>query len=498
MDENQENKMSLISKKEREAFEKSNAVVLDYYVGKGNDRDFVLDTIYKLRQGEITSLEVESLLDPKPQNNHHSVTSETVGEYNYEADDCSEEEDEANKTPAKKRKGKLQLTINDLIRFLNENDIFVRRNEIKHRLEISGEIANEFDSETIDSSLHTILHDRLKLKYSCTSGLIADQLNVIGGMFRFNPVLDAINDSPKCDGQNHYEEVYEILNLPEVDTLSRILIKKWLWQAYSLLNNDENKPFGGDGMLVLVGPQGTGKTLFCGTIGMGFTLTGQYIDFSDKDSIIRSTGSWITELAELESTFRTDREKLKAFVTSGIDRYRKPYARGDCSIIRRTSFIGTANTEQLLIDETGSRRYWVIPITEINLEKLNKLNVPQLWRQVQRDVLMYGDQAFRLTPLERKQLEQRNANHQAPIKSELEIRDILSDVDSNPSKYSWTDMTVSDFKQEYDILKSFDVRAIGRALDRLGYTSKKKKVNGESVRTRNLPKRIWNYNQRAG
>ncbi len=49
---------------------------------------------------------------------------------------------------------------------------------------------------------------------------------------------------------------------------------------------------------------------------------------------------------------------------------------------RFTVLCGTCNSEEFLKDETGDRRYWVIPISGIDFNKLNIIDMDRLWAEV--------------------------------------------------------------------------------------------------------------------
>ena len=213
---------------------------------------------------------------------------------------------------------------------------------------------------------------------------------------------------------------------------------------------------------------------------------GLHIDIRDKDTIRRATSCWIAELGEIETTFRSDLEFLKAFITMSIDTYRVPYGRLDVSSARRTSFIGTCNTGRFLIDPTGSRRFWTVPVSNIDLDALSKLDILQLWKQIELDVEK-NRQGFRLSDEERTALMARNTAFEKPLKAQEEIEDILSDAKSNPNQYDWKLVTISEFKTANSQLNRYDVSQIGRALNKLGIPERKPRIDGKQVRVRQLP-----------
>ena len=387
-----------------------------------------------------------------------------------------------------RRVTKKDLTIDSLADWLIKHNINIRRNVLTHRIVVAG-LDEAFDRETLDSNLAVILCDALKREYRCTPSSVADMLGVVAGLMRFNPVLKLLDLSPTWDGVDRFEALFSALHINQEDELSRTLIQKALYQAYSLLMNDNDAPFGADGLLCLLGRQGIGKTYFVNWLGINpeFVRLGSWIDFRDKDSIIRATSAWITELGELETTLRTDTERLKAFVTASTDSYRLPYARADSNLLRRTSFIATANSERLLVDPTGSRRFWTVALDSIDLNTLQAIDVLQLWKQVEAAVKEKGLQCFRLSKEEQTALAERNGAHERPLKSQDEIEDIFAAATDDPDAWKWQYATVSTFKEENPSLRSYSVEAIGKALDRLGMKQTTLRVDGKKGRFRWLP-----------
>lgn len=287
-------------------------------------------------------------------------------------------------------------------------------------------------------------------------------------------------------------EIFAILGILG-DELSETLVKKWLIQCVSLLYNNVGSPFGADGVLVLVGRQGIGKTCFFRRLAIESNLFGEgkSLNFSDKDTLISATGYWLTELGEIEATLKGDRERLKAFITSTVDEYRRAYARAATKALRRTSFCGSANSADFLTDQTGNRRFWTVPAEKIDLERLDKLNVLQLWAEIKT----FSDadrQAFRLTSEEREALANRNSNHTQFLPAEAECADLLADVSCSAYRVERVLQSVSDFKERNSVLKNYSVRTIGLALDKLGVTASIKKIDGKTQRVRLLPRRIYN------
>lgn len=262
--------------------------------------------------------------------------------------DADSEEQQNQKAPPKP-----YLTEAILEEYLIASGITVKLNVVTHEVEVGG-ISAEYNPESSRNDLPVILFDELKQVYRCDKQTVCDLLNLIAGRNRYNPVLELI-DCGEWDGTDYLGQLVEILGIRQGDLLSQTLLYKWSVQCYRLLHNQLGCVVGADGMLVLQGPQGIGKTSFVRTIGIrpDFVKLCQWLDPKDKDTLRRCTSAWIVELGEIETTLRSDLERLKAFVTNEVDEYRLPYARADNRTARRTSF--TFAIDALDEDETAQQ-----------------------------------------------------------------------------------------------------------------------------------------------
>lgn len=382
------------------------------------------------------------------------------------------------------------LTPESLSEWLDKHGISIGYDEIG-KMYVVGGLWDE-NPEQLEANLPALIFSRVQCEFQrCTLQTVSAYLSIIASRNVCNPAKSLV-EPVEWDGVSRLPEIFTILGVSG-DELSETLVKKWLIQCVSLLYNNFGSPFGADGVLVLIGRQGVGKTRFFRRLAVENVLFGEgrSLTFADKDTLISATGYWITELGEIEATLKGDRERLKAFITSTVDEYRRPYARASTKALRRTSFCGSANTADFLTDQTGNRRFWTVPVEKIDLERLDKLNVLQLWAEIK--TLSDADrQAFRLTPEEREALSARNSNHTQFLPAEAECADLLADVSCGAYRVEWVLQSVTDFKERYSTLKNYSVRTIGLALDKLGVTANVKKVGGKTMRARLLPRRIYN------
>lgn len=321
------------------------------------------------------------------------------------------------------------VTTEDVKRILRTLNITVRLNDISGMVEIEG-MPPQYSRTNAPNVLPVLLMDYIKENDLQSSRQnIDDCLVAIMDENRFNPVKDML-EATVYDGRDRITEVKQILGI-EGNECECTYLTKWMHQTVAMALNDENEPYGADGVLVLQAEQGAGKTLFFATLAIkaDFFAEGVSIDLNNKDSIIQSTCVWIAELGELDSTLKREQSALKAFLTARRDTYRIPYARTATRKPRRTSFCATVNPKEFLNDETGSRRFWVVNPRHIDVERIKALSpdwLKQLWRQVYETLYLPNPQGFRLTAEEREMLQACNEQYEKPLPGEIEITDKLN------------------------------------------------------------------------
>jgi predicted P-loop ATPase len=119
-----------------------------------------------------------------------------------------------------------------------------------------------------------------------------------------------------------------------------------------------------DTTTILSGDQGARKSSFWSVLGGPF-FSDSLGDLSSKDDLLKLHRSWIMEWAELDHvTSRKAAGQIKAFLTTQSDLFRAPYGKAVEHSPRRGIIVGSTNrSEGFLVDDTGNRRFWVIPTT---------------------------------------------------------------------------------------------------------------------------------------
>ena len=81
---------------------------------------------------------------------------------------------------------------------------------------------------------------------------------------------------------------------------------------------------------------------------------------TDRDAKESISGKWLIELSEFPH-MRRDIERVKAWFSRQVDRYRRAYGRLNMDHPRQCVFCASAN-ELEFVDMTGNRRVWPVPL----------------------------------------------------------------------------------------------------------------------------------------
>lgn len=384
-----------------------------------------------------------------------------------------------------KKDRKFSIAVAKLI--LKAIGVTIKINDMNGQTEVHG-IPEKYGKNDLHNLLVTFVSDiAYKLSYKrVTSNVVQENLHVIASENHYHPVLSLLRES-EWDNVDRLQTIYDILGLS--DDCYQSLVKKWAIQTIAVLFNSEDTPVTAEGVLVLQGKQGIGKTQFFRHLAIrdSFFKGGATLDMTNKDSLMSATKVWICELGEIDSTTKKEQSALKAFLTEQTDHYREPYARYEMVRPRRTSFCGTVNPKDYLRDETGNRRFWTIPVEKIDLEKIFELPSEwyvQFWRQI---FVMYktNPKGYLLTEEEKDFINRNNQEYEKQLFGEDEF---MTCVDIQADRKSWNWMTMSEIA---DLLckqfKSFTIssgkmgKLIVRVEEKNNIVFERKKVNGKRL-----------------
>jgi putative DNA primase/helicase len=185
------------------------------------------------------------------------------------------------------------------------------------------------------------------------SGIVFDK--------RFHPIRDYLNGL-SWDGVSRIESLF-IDYLGAKDTVFvREATRKWMVAAVARVM-EPGAQF--DSMLLLIGPQGVGKS----TILRRLAGPEWFTDSLDKlgggkESAEQLKGYWVICIDELSALKKVGeaQEQVKNFISRRSDSFRPAYGHHVVDNPRQCVFAGTTNEKEFLRDYTGARRFWPIEV----------------------------------------------------------------------------------------------------------------------------------------
>lgn len=195
---------------------------------------------------------------------------------------------------------------------------------------------------------------------------------------------DFINKMPNLKEISKY--LIHDENLISENAKSEFLLKWFINSLCALFSVEGHESHG---VLVLQGKQGVGKTRFFKNLlpkkleKYKYIGEGKQIDTSSKDNLEELTSYFIAELGEIASTLKRGMDELKNHITKSSDTYRSSYARKNVTYPRKHVYCGSVNEEQFLKDDTGNRRFWVIPVIDIKHDEfIENFDLDRFWAEI--------------------------------------------------------------------------------------------------------------------
>ncbi len=307
-------------------------------------------------------------------------------------------------------RGSVRATIPNLQAVLAHHNITLQYDEIKK------EIAYRFDGGSpfsMDNQSNASLGQLMSLLESVGMPTLhlRQYICAIADLDRRNPVRDWILTRP-WDGVDRLQPLFDTIQAQAgfPDDMKELLLGKWLLSAVAAACHDpRTEPFMARGVLTLVGPQYIGKTRWLESLApVPWVKGGHNLDPANKDSVRTAISHWIVELGELESSFKKDTGKLKAFLTLEFDQFRVAYAENDSKFPRRTVFAASVNRPDFLLDETGNSRFWTIPVADV--QHTHGIDMQQVYAQLHGAYLQGAE--WWLTTQENARLGSINERHE--------------------------------------------------------------------------------------
>lgn len=322
-------------------------------------------------------------------------------------------------------------TFHNIKYLLEQRGVKTRFNVIakKTELRIPGLVSS---IENADSSAMTHVLSMVAAAGLSTSR-VPELVLAISDQQLFNPAATWIKSRP-WDRKDRLPEFYSTLTVREgfPNELKEAVMYRWMLSAAAAAILPSG--FRTRGVLTLQGPQGLGKTTWVKSLineprlRSSLILGEHLLDPSQKDSVLTALRHWVVEIGELDSSFRKDMGRLKAFMTNNFDKIRPPYGSVDNPYPRRTVFCATVNEDQFLLDPTGNTRWMTLPVVAI--QKDHDVDMQQVFAQLAEHVEQ-GTQWW-LSDEHEKWLESFNKQHMVTSAISEKLMNII-DTDRIPT-----------------------------------------------------------------
>lgn len=171
-----------------------------------------------------------------------------------------------------------------------------------------------------------------------------------------------------------------------------------------------------DYLVVLIGAQGAGKSTLARIMGVDwFTDSLKVIDMRDKTGAEKLLGVWVVEIPEMDGFSKVDSATVKSFISAVSDRFRPAYGRFTVNRPRQSIMIGTCNTKNFLVDETGNRRFLPVDIGAVRPAKSVFTDLKPVIGQIWAEAAAYwkaGESLYPDAEMEKAAKEQQEAHMQ--------------------------------------------------------------------------------------
>ncbi|ERI06483.1 virulence-associated E family protein [Aneurinibacillus aneurinilyticus] len=214
-----------------------------------------------------------------------------------------------------------------------------------------------------------------------SSAIIKNAFTEVAHANKFHPIIEYL-EAQEWDGVERLDSLCIHYLGAEDSAYVREVTRKMLVAAVKRLYEPGCKF---DYMLVLVGPQGAGKSTIIQMLAQRW-FSDSLKTFDTKEAGEHLQSAWIFEFGELAGMSKTEVDEIKQFITKRSDKYRVAYDRVITDFPRKCVFFGTTNNWDFLKDPTGNRRFWPVTVdptkrTKNMFTELSEYEIGQIWAE---------------------------------------------------------------------------------------------------------------------
>ena len=299
---------------------------------------------------------------------------------------------------------------------------------------------------------------------------------------QYDPVNSWLDQLPEWDGVDRIKDL--AARVPTEQPHWEKYLRYWLVGMVAQWRESDKQLTGNALTPLLIGRQGCGKTRFC-KILLPPELRDYYNDklnFKNEfDLNIALTSFALINIDEFDKTTNSQQIVLKYLLSSADVKFRPPYGKTIKQYRRYTSFIGTTNQMQPLVDPTGSRRFVCVGIPAgKNIDFTDNLDHRQLYAQVLH--LFNKGERFWLEDDEIQTLIGENVSYQRTVDLVEMVNETFRKPKDGEGRWWGTAEILSTFASRYAYFdaKRATPAVLGKAMNNYRFNFKHRMINGLS------------------
>ena len=299
---------------------------------------------------------------------------------------------------------------------------------------------------------------------------------------QYDPVNTWLDQLPEWDGVDRIKDL--AARVPTEQPHWEKYLRYWLVGMVAQWRESDKQLTGNALTPLLIGRQGCGKTRFC-KILLPPELRDYYNDklnFKNEfDLNIALTSFALINIDEFDKTTNSQQIVLKYLLSSADVKFRPPYGKTIKQYRRYTSFIGTTNQMQPLVDPTGSRRFVCVGIPNgKNIDFTDNLDHRQLYAQAL--YLFNKGERFWLEDDEIQVLIEENVPYQRTVDLVEMINETFRKPKDGEGRWWGTSEILSTFASRYAYFdaKRATPTLLGKSMNNFRFSFKHRLVNGLS------------------
>ena len=297
---------------------------------------------------------------------------------------------------------------------------------------------------------------------------------------QYDPVNTWLDKLPEWDGQDRIAALAQ--RVPTTQPHWEKYLRYWFVGMVAQWRESDKQLTGNALTPLLIGRQGCGKTRFC-KILLPPELRDYYNDklnFKNEfDLNIALTSFALINIDEFDKTTNSQQIVLKYLLSSSDVKFRPPYGKTIKQYRRYTSFIGTTNQMQPLVDPTGSRRFVCVGIPAgKNIDFTDSLDHRQLYAQALH--LFNNGERFWLNDEEIQTLIEENVPYQRTVDLVEMINETFRKPKDDEGRWWGTTEILSTFASRYAYFdaKRATPAVLGKAMNNFRFSFHHRMVNG--------------------